>query len=158
MNHYCVHSFVDALSSTGLVSAGMIEGRIIDGQKQYSTDLDVAIRKELASVSATVTSNRGQRRQQRRTARALGSINPVINTEKRWGTADISRLRAVQFGDCDITFDEEKRAVSGVGTELHLEQRQSFLHHTRRQHRLRLAVLLGLASIALTLIVFRLFQ
>ena len=67
-----------------------------------------------------------------------------------------------------LSSDEEKHVASLSGIragsehydddEYYHHQLESSLYHARRQHRLRLAILLALVSVALTLIVFRLFQ
>jgi hypothetical protein len=146
----------------------MIEGRIIDGQKQYSADLDAAVREELASAVISVRSRRRQERRARCTPEGINrsrSINANANAEidsenekKGWRPVGEPQSRVVRFDEYEFmssSSDEEKHAMSEIGAELHIEQQQLY---SMRRHRLRLAVLLMLVSVALTLTVFRLFQ
>lgn len=150
----------------------MIEGRIIDGQKQYSADLDAAVREELASAKTAVASGRSPHRREGRTRLNLEAINlsrslyantnmEIDTGDEKKGSRPVERLpsRLVRFDEYEFmssSSDEEKHAMSEIGAELQMEQQQ--LYSMRRRHRLRLAVLLVLFSVALTLIVFRLFQ
>jgi len=167
------YPFIDVICSSSRRTIGIVEGRIIDGQKQYSADLDAAVRKELASVK---TGPRRHPPQQARVARpaAAGTINASQKQTWNWKVAqEKSQPRPVRFDDTTsmLSSDEEKHVVSlsGIGAESdhyddndnekhHHHQLESSLYHARRQYRLRLAILLALVSVALTLIIFRLFQ
>lgn len=166
------YAFIDVICSSSRRTIGIVEGRIIDGQKQYSADLDAAVRKELASVK---TGPRRRPPQQTRVAHpaAAGTINASQKQTWNWKAAqEKPQPRPVRFDDMTLMLpsDEEKHvvALSGIGAEsdhydddnekYHHHQLESSLYHARRQHRLRLAILLALVSVALTLIIFRLFQ
>jgi len=112
---------------------GMVEGRIIDGQKQFSNDMDDAVRSELELM-------------------ATGSLTSRKSQKPK------PKPRMVHFDDSDshISYSGEKHAnMVETDTESWVE-RQSPRPNTHRNN-LSLAFLAIIFSILLTLIVFRIY-
>ncbi|KAF8321552.1 hypothetical protein DL93DRAFT_2072261 [Clavulina sp. PMI_390] len=127
---------------------GMIEGRVIDGQKQYSADMDSAVRDELklrlsrGSVkSSSMRSPRSSPKTSPRTVRFSvdrKSYSPESTADEK---SDIER---------EPSWMEKQQAPTGpyIGLQNHLQQ-QTWAN------RIRLFILLVLVSYALALLVLR---
>lgn len=154
---------------------GMIEGRVIDGQKQYSSDMDAAVRQELElqqqqarngaprprrAISSQTrlpaqtrrsSSHRSQHheKQKPRFVRFLSTVSTNSSSSSSSGPED-----ADEKSDVELSWMEKQQSPGPSYMS------QSFGSHSghgpSRTHRFRLAVLVVLVSLALTLIVLRL--
>lgn len=153
----------------------MIEGRVVDGQKQYSADMDAAVRQEV------------ELQQQRRLSGLPNRLNRIISSTQSRRSSSSSRRNAqqkprfVRFLSSVSTTSlssfsgqeesDEKVATTSASSDAELEpswmeKQQSppapsylGLHHHYRQsraHQIRLGMLVVLLSLALTLIILRL--